>query len=68
VAGFNRISYNAEGFREFMIKYSDRISFGTDIVITTYRAKSRSYLDDITLSYFDMLEKEEFTYLLQFII
>jgi hypothetical protein len=44
-----------------MIKYSDRISFGTDIVITTYRAKSRSYLDDVTLSYFDMLEKEEFT-------
>jgi len=48
-------------FREFMQKYRDRINFGTDIVITSYRAKSRSYIDDVTLSYFDMLEKEEFT-------
>ncbi|MGB2783413.1 MAG: amidohydrolase family protein [Atribacterota bacterium] len=61
VAGFNRISYNAVAFREFMQKYRDRINFGTDIVITSYQAKSRSYIDDITLSYFDMLEKEEFT-------
>ena len=48
-------------FREFMQKYRERISFGTDIVITSYRAKSRSYIDDATLSYFNMLEKEEFT-------
>jgi predicted TIM-barrel fold metal-dependent hydrolase len=61
VAGFKRISYNAEAFREFMQKYRDRINFGTDIVITSYRAKSRSYIDDVILSYFDMLEKEEFT-------
>jgi predicted TIM-barrel fold metal-dependent hydrolase len=61
VAGFKRISYNAVAFREFMQKYRDRINFGTDIVITSYQAKSRSYIDDITLSYFDMLEKEEFT-------
>jgi len=61
VAGFKRISYNAVAFREFMQKYRDRINFGTDIVITTYRAKSRNYIDDVTLSYFDMLEKKEFT-------
>ena len=61
VAGFKRISQNSEGFKRFMQKYSDRITFGTDIVITTYRAKSRSYLDDVTLSYFDMLEKEKYT-------
>ena len=61
VAGFKRISYNAVAFREFMQKYRNRINFGTDIVITSYRAKSRSYIDDVILSYFDMLEKEEFT-------
>lgn len=61
VAGFKRISHNVVAFREFMQKYRDRITFGTDIVITSYRAKSRSYIDDVILSYFDMLEKEEFT-------
>lgn len=61
VAGFKSISQNAVDFREFMQKYRDRINFGTDIVITSYRAKSRSYIEEVTLSYFDMLEKEEFT-------
>ena len=61
VAGFKRISQNSESFKSFMKKYSDRITFGTDIVITSYRAKSRSYIDEVTLSYFDMLEKEKFT-------
>jgi len=61
VAGFNRISQNPNGFKAFMKKYSDRVTFGTDIVITTYREKSRSYVDDVTLSYLDMLEKNEFT-------
>jgi hypothetical protein len=31
------------------------------MVITDHQSKSRTYLDNITLSYFDMLEKEEFT-------
>ena len=61
VAGFKRISQNAEVFKKFMKKYKNRILFGTDIVITSYRAKSRSYIDEVILSYFDMLEKEEFT-------
>ncbi|MDD5014358.1 MAG: amidohydrolase family protein [Atribacterota bacterium] len=61
VAGFKRISYNVVAFQEFIQKYRDRINFGTDIVITSYRAKGRGYIDDVTLSYFDMMEKEEFT-------
>jgi len=61
VAGFERISNNIENFRKFVQKYRDRITFGTDIVITTHQSKSRTYLDNITLSYYDMLEKEEFT-------
>ncbi|GAJ06436.1 unnamed protein product, partial [marine sediment metagenome] len=61
VAGFERISNNSENFRKFVQKYRDRITFGTDMVITDHQSKSRTYLDNITLSYFDMLEKEEFT-------
>ena len=60
VAGFKRISQNNEAFRAFMRKYRERIMFGTDIVITSYRAKSRSYIEEVILSYFDLLEKEEF--------
>jgi predicted TIM-barrel fold metal-dependent hydrolase len=61
VAGFKRISQNIVGFQKFIQKYKDRIIFGTDIVITSYRAKSRSYIEEVILSYFDLLEEEEFT-------
>jgi len=61
VAGFKRISQNISAFRNFMMEYKNRVLFGTDIVITTFRAKSRSYIDEVILSYFDLLEKEEFT-------
>ncbi len=60
VAGFKRISDNYMAFRDFMVKYRDRITYGTDIVVTTYKAKNRTYLDDIHLAYMDFLEKDEF--------
>lgn len=61
VAGFDRISNNITVFREFIRKYRDRITYGTDLVITTYKAKNRTYIDDVHLAYFDLLEKEKFT-------
>ncbi len=61
VAGFGRISNNYLAFREFMKNYRDRITYGTDLVVTTYKAKTRAYIDDIHLAYMDFLEKEEFT-------
>jgi predicted TIM-barrel fold metal-dependent hydrolase len=61
VAGFGRISNNFRAFRDFVITYRDRIIYGTDLVITTYRAKNRAYIDDVHLSYMDLLEKDEFT-------
>ncbi|MFW6149724.1 MAG: amidohydrolase family protein [Atribacterota bacterium] len=60
VAGFMRISNNYLAFREFMTTYRDRITYGTDLVVTTYKAKTRSYIDDIHLAYMDLLEKDEF--------
>lgn len=61
VAGFSRISNNYLAFREFMTNYRDRINYGTDLVVTTYKAKNRAYIDDVHLAYMDLLEKEEFT-------
>ena len=61
VAGFKRISNNHDAFRKFMIQYRDRINYGTDLVITSYKAKNRAYIDDVHLAYMDLLEKDEFT-------
>ncbi len=61
VAGFGRISNNYLAFSEFMTNYRDRITYGTDMVVTTYKAKTRAYIDDVHLAYMDLLEKEEFT-------
>ena len=61
VAGFGRIANNHLAFREFMKNYRDRITYGTDLVVTTYKAKTRAYIDDVHLAYMDLLEKEEFT-------
>ncbi len=61
VAGFSRISNNVSAFRDFFVNYRDRITYGTDLVVTSYRAKNRAYIDDVHLAYMDLLEKDEFT-------
>ena len=61
VSGFGRISNNYMAFRDFMVNYRDRITYGTDLVVTTYKAKNRAYIDDVHLAYMDFLEKDEFT-------
>jgi len=61
VAGFGRIANNHLAFREFMKNYRERITYGTDLVVTTYKAKTRAYIDDVHLAYMDLLEEDEFT-------
>lgn len=61
VAGFGRISNNSRGFQDFILAYRERIIYGTDLVVTTYQAKSRAYIDDVHLAYMDLLEKKEYT-------
>lgn len=61
VAGFGRISNNFKAFQDFIVTYRDRITYGTDLVITTYKAKNRAYIDDIHIAYMDLLEKKDFT-------
>ncbi len=61
VAGFDRISNNYSIFQSFVETYQDRITYGTDMVITSYKAKNRAYINDIHLAYMDLLEKDKFT-------
>lgn len=60
VAGFSQISNYHKDFHDFVVRYRDRITYGTDLVVTTYKSKSRAYIDDVQLAYMDLLEKEEF--------
>ena len=60
VEGFDRISNNYRIFQEFIDIYQDRITYGTDLVITSYKAKNRACIDDIHLAYMNLLEKDEY--------
>ena len=59
-AGFRRISKNPEKYRLFFNDYSDRILFGTDMVLTSSEEKDFSFMDETIACYKDLLEKEKF--------
>ncbi len=58
--GLWRISNHTKEFREFMIEFQDRFTFGTDIVCTVHPRKDVEWLANITIGYRDILEKEHF--------
>jgi len=57
-AGFKRLSLKKEELKKFMNKYSDRVMFGTDIVITDNERKSVDYITNLTKCYKGLLEKD----------
>lgn len=59
-AGFRRISNNPEKYINFVNNYSDRILFGTDMVITEVETKDQDYMEETIDCYKDMLEKKTF--------
>jgi predicted TIM-barrel fold metal-dependent hydrolase len=60
-SGFIRISDNTKKYIEFINKYSDRILFGTDMVITETEYKDETFMEDTLMCYRNMLEKKNFT-------
>lgn len=60
-AGFRRISLKIEKYEAFFEKYSDRILFGTDMVLTEIEKKDQDYMEEILDCYRNLLEKKSFT-------
>jgi predicted TIM-barrel fold metal-dependent hydrolase len=60
VSGLEAVSADVETFRAFFNKYSDRILFGTDMVITGNKEKSAEWIEAVIRACRDVLEKDSF--------
>ncbi|WP_455392402.1 amidohydrolase family protein [[Eubacterium] cellulosolvens] len=58
--GLWRISNHTEVFRDFMIEFQDRFTFGTDMVCTREKRKTVEWVANLTQGYIDILEKTHF--------
>lgn len=61
-AGLLRISRDPEKMKAAILKYQDRILFGTDMVVTSAPYKTVTWLSDVTRAYRNMLEKEQYSF------
>ncbi len=59
-AGFRRIHESNNEFQTFFNTYSDRILFGTDMVLTDHPDKNQAYMEEILQCYQDVLEQREY--------
>lgn len=55
-----KVSENIEEYREFVIKYHDRVMFGTDMVVTNNVRKTVPWIVNLTMGYRHMMEKNEY--------
>ncbi len=58
VGGLRSVSNNRDLFREFCTRYSDRILFGTDMVVTGNKEKTAEWIESVIRACRDMLEKD----------
>ena len=64
VKGLEAVSHEPEVFRSFFARHSDRILFGTDMVITGNREKTAEWIESVIRACRDMLEKDSFHFFL----
>ncbi len=60
--GFERFNKDIEKYRDFFIKYQDRLLFGTDTVVTEVDFKDEAWLKQLFGFYQAWLEEENFTF------
>lgn len=60
VAGLEVVSDNLDIFRAFFQKYSDRILFGTDMVVTGNKEKTQDWVTAVLRACRDVLEKDTY--------
>ncbi len=59
-AGLRRISNDTDKYRSFINEYSDRVLFGTDMVLTEIGHKDQNYMEQTLSCYRNILEKSDF--------
>ena len=62
VQGLEKVSQYPEIFRAFCIKYSDRIFFGTDMVVTGNKEKTTQWIEAVLRACRDVLEKDRYSF------
>lgn len=60
MSGLWRMSNHTEEFRDFMIEFQDRFTYGTDMVCTKEPRKTVEWVANLTLGYRYILEKKYF--------
>ena len=60
VSGLESVNRHPEIFRAFLEKYSDRVLFGTDMVVTGNKEKTEEWIEAVIRACRDVLEKETF--------
>ncbi len=60
VHGLEIVSENRELFRSFFERYSDRVVFGTDMVVTGNKEKTKEWVESVIRANRDWLEKDTY--------
>lgn len=60
--GFETISSNADGFKEFFTAFQDRILFGTDAVLTSDEEKTIEWATELYQGYVEVLQNLDLPY------
>jgi predicted TIM-barrel fold metal-dependent hydrolase len=60
VHGLEIVSQNRDIFRDFFTKYSDRVVFGTDMVVTGNKEKTTLWVESVIQANRDWLEKDAY--------
>jgi predicted TIM-barrel fold metal-dependent hydrolase len=62
VAGIDRVSRSPEVFRDFYLRYQDRIVWGTDMVITGHPEKTKEWIESVIRACRDLHEKDVYIF------
>jgi len=60
-SGFRRLVNDIEKYGNFFNKYSDRILFGADMVLTEVQYKNQEYMEEILACYSNLLTSKSFS-------
>lgn len=55
----NKVSENSDALRKIIVRFQDRVCFGTDVVVSAEKWKTQEYIDASYQDYINFIEKKE---------